>query len=199
MFSQKWPFHWPTRHGQEIPSVLRAFPNLKNLQHNYVGNKKLLRPERPLQKSPDPLGPKSQKTSQKESFWGCATKSPKIPRKSQQMPKIGLFGVFFTFSGIFGDFSADPRKDSFWDFLRFRAQALQTLVNGRSGRKKIAHSPRSSMEKSSFPRGRKFLLRPFWLGRQRNAGARLLETRTGRVRARIRWAQGCESGARRLG
>ena len=79
----------------------------------YEGSSKPCDPSDHLQESPGPPGPKSQKTSQKESFWGSAKKSPKIPEKVKNDLKKSNFGVFLTFSGIFGDLFADPQKDSF--------------------------------------------------------------------------------------
>ena len=72
-----------------------------------------LRSERPFTGVSGPSGAKIAKKSQKESFWGSAKKSPKIPEKVKNDLKKSNFGVFLTFLGIFGDFFADPQKDSF--------------------------------------------------------------------------------------
>ena len=68
-----------------------------------------------LQKSPGPAGPKSQKSLEKSLFGGLQKSPRKYPKKSQQ--NLDFFGCFSTFSGIFGDFFADPQKDSFRDFF----------------------------------------------------------------------------------
>ena len=62
-------------------------------------------------------GPKSkskfQKKKRKESFGGALQKSPEnTGKKSKNTPKLNFLRHFLTFSGIFGDFFADPRKDS---------------------------------------------------------------------------------------
>ena len=71
-----------------------------------------LRPERPFTGVSGPSGPKIAKKSQKESFGGPQKKSPKIPEQVKKYPNFDFFGYFLT-SGIFGDFFADPPKDSF--------------------------------------------------------------------------------------
>ena len=72
-----------------------------------------LRPEPPsLGESWGSPGPKShkKKESQKESFRGSAKKSLKIPEEVKKYPKLDFWwGYFLTFSGIFGDFFADPQ------------------------------------------------------------------------------------------
>ena len=72
-----------------------------------------LRPERPFIAISGPSGPKIAKESQKESFWGSAKKSPEIPENVKKYPKLDFLRHFLTLSGIFGDFFADPQKDSF--------------------------------------------------------------------------------------
>ena len=68
-------------------------------------------------------------------------KVPENTRKSQKnTPKNTqirvFFGYFSTFSGIFGDFFADPQKDSFRDFFGVSGpEGPETPVNGRLGRK----------------------------------------------------------------
>ena len=74
----------------------------------------------------------SPKKSRKESLAGCK-KVPENTRKSRKnnpkSPRIWVFFRYFsTFAGIFGDFFADPPKDS------FREEGEETPVNGRSGR-----------------------------------------------------------------
>ena len=59
------------------------------------------------------LRAQNRKKVSKRVFWGSAKKSPKIPEKVKKYPKLDFFGYFLTFSGIFGDFFADPQKDSF--------------------------------------------------------------------------------------
>ena len=73
-----------------------------------------------------PPGPKSQKKkSQKESFWGSAKKSPKIPEKVKKIHyKVHLFWVFFCFFGYFQGL-----------FVILGQEGPETPVNGRSGRK----------------------------------------------------------------
>ena len=73
-----------------------------------------------LKESLGPPGPKSQKSLKKSLLGGLQKKSPKISAKVEKYPKKSNFGYFSTFTVIFGDFLADPRKDSFRDsFLRF--------------------------------------------------------------------------------
>ena len=72
-----------------------------------------LRSERPFTGVSGPSGAKIAKKSQKESFFGVCKEVPENTRKSQKIHKIGLFGVFLTFSDIFGDFFADPQKRLF--------------------------------------------------------------------------------------
>ena len=109
---------------------------LQNLQENWCEFVLLvLRPERPFTGVSGPSGPKIAKKSQKECFWGSAKKSPKIPEKVKKYPKLDFWGYFLTFSGIFGDFFADPQKHSFWDFFAILGpEGPETPVNGRSGR-----------------------------------------------------------------
>ena len=66
-----------------------------------------------LQESPGPPGPKSQKSLKKSLFGGLQKKSPKIPEKAKKYTKLDFLVYFLAFSGIFGDFFADPQKDSF--------------------------------------------------------------------------------------
>ena len=63
-----------------------------------------------LQESP---GPKSQKNLKKNLFGGLRKSPRKYPKKIKKYTKKSNFGNFLTFSGIFGDFFADPPKDSF--------------------------------------------------------------------------------------
>ena len=85
-----------------------------------------LRSERPFTGVSGPSGAKIAKKSQKESYWGSAKKSP---RKYPKVQKTQLW----TFSAIFGDFFADPQKDSFCDFFAILApEGPETPVNGRS-------------------------------------------------------------------
>ena len=74
-----------------------------------------LRPERPFTGVSGPSGPEIPKESQKESFGGSAKTVPENTRKGRKYPKKSSFGCFFSTSssGIFGDFFADPQKDSF--------------------------------------------------------------------------------------
>ena len=101
-----------------------------------------LRPERPFTGVSGPSGPEIPKKSQKESFWGSARKSPKIPEKVEKYPKKSNFGYFSTCSGIFEDFFADPQKDSFWDFFGISGpeEGPETPVNGRSGRNRSSQN-----------------------------------------------------------
>ena len=70
-----------------------------------------LRPERPFTGVSGPSWPKIAKKSQKESFWGSAKKVPENTPKSQKIPKIGLFSVFFDFFGYFrGLFCRTPKR-----------------------------------------------------------------------------------------
>ena len=97
---------------------------------------KLCDPSDHLQESPGPQRPKAQKSLKKSLFRGFTKKSPKIPEKVKKHPETPKFGHFLTFSGIFGDFFADPRKDSFWDFFALSGpEGPETPVNGRLGRK----------------------------------------------------------------
>ena len=82
-----------------------------------------LRLERPFTGVSGPFGPEIPKKSRKESFWGSAKKSPKIPEKVEKYPKntkFGLFRVFFDFLGYFrGHFCRPPKRlfsRLFWDF-----------------------------------------------------------------------------------
>ena len=86
-----------------------------------------LRPERPFTGVSGPSGPRIAKKSQKESFWGSAKKSPKIPEKVKKYTKLDFLVYFLTFSGIFGNFFADPQKDSFWDFFAIRDSCKWSL------------------------------------------------------------------------
>ena len=90
-----------------------------------------------LQESLGPRGPKSQKKSLRKSlFWGVCKKVPENTRKSQKIPQIRPFWVFFLlFRGIF----------YFFGFFRGLSRGLailgsegpETPVNGRSGRKVV--------------------------------------------------------------
>ena len=92
-----------------------------------------------LQESPGPPGPESQKSLEKSLFGGLQKSPRKYPKKSENTRKytnLDFFGYFSTFSGIFGNFSADPQKDSFRDFFGISGpEGPETPVNGRSGRK----------------------------------------------------------------
>ena len=102
-----------------LVGILRDFSDQPN---------KALRPERPFTRV---SGARNPKKSRKESFWVSAKKSLKIPEKSKntrKIPNLDLFRCFSTFSGIFGDFFADPQKDSFRDFLGFRARRARRLL-----------------------------------------------------------------------
>ena len=75
-----------------------------------------------LQESLGPPGPKSQKSLEKSLFGGLQKSSRKYPKKSkntQKSPNLCIFVYFLTFSGIFGDFFADPQKDSFRDSCKW--------------------------------------------------------------------------------
>ena len=71
-----------------------------------------LRSERPFTGVSGPSGPKIAKKSQKESFWGSAKKSPKIPEKVKKYTQNWtLLGVFFDFFGYFrGLFCGPPKR-----------------------------------------------------------------------------------------
>ena len=86
-----WPSHfWLCSWGRMRPGWL--------LQVWQAESTKRCDPSDHLQESPGPPGPKSQKRSQKESLWGSAKKSPKIPEK---VPKYPQFWTFQVFSGTF--------------------------------------------------------------------------------------------------
>ena len=79
------------------------------------------------------LRARNPKKVSKRVFLGVCKKVPENTRKS---PNLVFFGDFLTFSGIFGDFFADPQKDSFRDFFGISGpEGPETPVNGRSGRK----------------------------------------------------------------
>ena len=71
-----------------------------------------LRPDRPFARF---SGPEISKMPQKVSFGGSPKKTLQDTRSSQKYPKLKFWRVFLTFSGIFGDFFADPQEESFWD------------------------------------------------------------------------------------
>ena len=76
-----------------------------------------------LQKSPSPLGPKSQKSLKKGVFGGLAKslkKNPKKPKKSQTIPKKVRKSVFWDFFGYFLRLcSRPPQKTLFEIFCDF--------------------------------------------------------------------------------
>ena len=85
-----------------------------------------------LQESLWALRAQNRKNVSKRVFLGVCKKVTKKTRKSQ---KIHIIGVFFDFSGIFGDFFADTF------FAILGPEGPETPVNGRSGRDfKIASS-----------------------------------------------------------
>ena len=79
----------------------------------------MLRPERSFTGVSGPSGPKIAKQSQKESFWGSAKKSPKIPEKVKNNPQSPIFCIF-SFSGyIRGLFWQTPKKLFLRNFCDF--------------------------------------------------------------------------------
>ena len=72
-----------------------------------------LRPERPFTGVSGPCGPKIAKKSPKESFWGSAKKSPRIPEKVKKYPKNPIWGVFYFFGYFQGPFCRPPER-LFW-------------------------------------------------------------------------------------
>ena len=79
----------------------------------FGGRPKPCDPSRHLQESPDPPGPKSQK-SQKGLF-GCPQKSlKKIPGKSLKTPIFRPFWVFLDFFGYFLGLFCRPAERPFW-------------------------------------------------------------------------------------
>ena len=115
--------------------VLRAYKI--SLSENLINDSRALRPERPFTGVSGPSGPEIPKKSRKESFWGLQKSPRKHPKKSKntrKSPNLVFFGYFLTFSGIFGDFFADPQKDSFRDFFGISGpEGPETPLNGRSG------------------------------------------------------------------
>ena len=99
-----------------------------------------LRPKRPFTGVSGPSGPEIPKKSRKESFWGSAKKSSKIPEKVEKDPNntqiwtfSGLFRLFQVFSGTF---LQTPHKTLFETFFGISGpEGPETPVNGRSGRK----------------------------------------------------------------
>ena len=89
------------RHCRKIHPIFR----LQLYEHAVV-----LRSEPPFTGVSGPSGPKFAKKSQRMSFGGSRKK---VSKKGVQKMKIGPFGSFLTFWGIFGDFLADPQKDLF--------------------------------------------------------------------------------------
>ena len=76
-----------------------------------LDNHKACFPSRHLQESPDPRGPKSQKSLKK---FGGPLKSPKKdPKKSTNTQKGPKIGIFLTFSSILGLFCGPPKKTFF--------------------------------------------------------------------------------------
>ena len=93
-------------------------------------------------------GPVIPKQSYKESFWGSAKKSPKIPEKVK-IPKIGLLGVFFDIFRYFRGLFADAQKDSFRDFFGILGpEGPETPVNGRPGRKLFFRNENAELTES---------------------------------------------------
>ena len=95
-------------------------------QENHESYKNhFLRPEPPF---PGVSRPKIAKKSQKTSFWGSSNKkSPKYQLSENE-----------TFSGIFGDFYAEPPKRPFLrHFVILGLESPETPVNGGLGRKPI--------------------------------------------------------------
>ena len=85
------------------------------------------------------LRARNPKKVSKRVFLGVCKKVPENTRKSQKIPEkypnLDFFGCFSTFSGIFGDFFADPQKDSFRDFFGISGpESPETPVSGRSDR-----------------------------------------------------------------
>ena len=78
------------------------------------------------------LQAQNRKKVSKRVFWGVCKKSPKIPETVKNYPQKVHFRVFLTFSDIFGDFFADPQKDSFFFFVetfpRFLAERAPRLL-----------------------------------------------------------------------
>ena len=90
------------------------------------------------------LRARNPKKVSKRVFLGVCKKVPENTRKirkiPQKIPKFGFFGYFSTFSGIFGDFFADPPKDSFRDFFGISGpEGPETPVNGRLGRNSFSY------------------------------------------------------------
>ena len=110
--------------------------------HSHLGNgvcKKYCDPSRHLQESPGPPSPKSQKRSEKESFLAVRQKTPKIPQKSKNDPKVQFsefWGPFLTFEDFFrGLLFGTHQNHPFWDlFAILGPERLETPVNGGSDR-----------------------------------------------------------------
>ena len=71
---------------------------------------------------------------------GLQKKSPKTKhlKKSKNHQEVQFWAFFLTFSGILGDFLADPPKQTLFEFFFaiLCPEGPETPVNGRSGREK---------------------------------------------------------------
>ena len=84
------------------------------------------------------LRARNPKKVSKRVFLGVCKKVPENTRKVEKYPKkypnLDFSGTFQLFAGIFGDFFADPQKDSFRDFFGISGpEGPETPVNGRLG------------------------------------------------------------------
>ena len=72
---------------------------------------------------------RNRKKSQKESFWGSARKSPRIPENVKKYQKTFQFwGILLTLLDVLGDFLQTPEKTLFETFWRFRARRVRRLL-----------------------------------------------------------------------
>ena len=114
-------------------------PELKPFSANRVSGALEIATRATIYRSLWALRARNPKKVSRRVFLGVCRKVPENTRKSRKIPeKVQIwvfFGYFSTFSGIFGDFFADPQKDSFRDFFGISGpEGPETPVNGRSGR-----------------------------------------------------------------
>ena len=119
-----WAWRLSSTNRQKIPGV-------DNVVAAISGPKiegKNCDPSRHLQESPDPPGPKSQKSLQKGPFGGPQKSLKKYPEKSKNTDFWTFLGIFRLFRVFFGTFLRTPKKTFFETFLRFRAWRVRRLL-----------------------------------------------------------------------